>query len=204
MRQGRSADYPVQWGDSPGGHLAGTETKAGYVKGGETLAEGTTFQQIEGKLYSFFEDMRKLELLEIQLAGVEKELAELQNTSSDTYAIAASMGLTVRYSAERVQGKRSVYCSPVEEAYLDICEQTEKLLVRRMKLTTRIINLRQNYAEIQYALSQLSPFDQEIVEYKYRYKMSTRQIGRIKGMHKNTIERQRQRIIEELGKVLVE
>lgn len=164
----------------------------------------STFQQIEGQLYSYFEDMRKLELLEIQLAGVEKELAELQNTSSDTYAIAASMGLTVRYSAERVQGRKSVYCSPVEEAYLDICEQTEKLLVRRMKLTTRIINLRQNYAEIQYALSQLSPFDQEIVEYKYRYKMSVRQIARIKNMNKNTIEKRRQEIIEDIGEMLRE
>lgn len=164
------------------------------------MAESTTFQQVEGKLYSYFEDMRKLELLEIQLAGVEKELAELQNTSSDTYAIAASMGLTVRYSAERVQGKRSVYCSPVEEAYLDICEQTEKLLARRIRLQTRVISLRQKTAGVRYALSQLSPFEREIIEYKYRYKMSTRQIGRIKNMHKNTIERQRQRIVEELGR----
>ena len=162
----------------------------------------STFQQIEGKLYSYFEDMRKLELLEIQLAGVEKELAEIQNMNSDTYAIAASMGLTVRYSAERVKGRKSVYCSPVEEAYLDICEQTEKLLVRRMMLTTKIISLRQRIAGIRYALRQLSPFDKEIVEYKYRYQMSVRQIARIKNMHKNTIERQRQRIVEELGRMV--
>lgn len=166
------------------------------------MAENSTFQQIEGKMYSFFEDIRKLELLEIQLAGVERELAELQNTSSETYAIAASLGLVVNYNAERIQGRESVYYSPVEEAYLDICEQTEKLLVRRMKLLTRIVNLRQKTADIQYALSQLNPFDLEIVEYKYRYKMSIRQIARIKNMDKNTIERQRQRIIRELVKIL--
>jgi len=73
-----------------------------------------------------------------------------------------------------------------------------------MKIQARVINLRQKTAGVRYALSQLSSFEAEIVEYKYRYKMSTRQIGRIKDMHKNTIERQRQRIIEELGKVLAE
>lgn len=91
-----------------------------------------------------------------------------------------------------------------EEAYFDICEYTERLLARRMRLQTRVIYLRQKTAGVRYALSQLSPFEVEIVEYKYRLNMSTRQIGRVKGMHKNTIERQRQKIIEELGKVFAE
>jgi hypothetical protein len=166
------------------------------------LAESTTFQRVEGMLYIYFENKRKIDLFESQLAGVEKELAEMQHMSQETYEIAASMGLVVNYNAERVQGKKSVYCSPVEEAYLDICEQTERLLARRMKLTTRIVNLRQKIAGIQYALSQLNPFELEVVEYKYRFKMSIRQIARIKNMDKNTIERQRQRIIRELVKIL--
>lgn len=168
------------------------------------MAESTTFQRVEGMLYIYFENKRKIDLLESQLAGVEKELAEMQHMSQETYEIAASLGLTAKYTAERVQGRKSVYCSPVEEAYLDICEQTEKLLARQMKLTTRIINLRLKIAGIQYALSQLSPFDLELIEYKYRYKMSIRQIARIKSMNKNTIEKHRQRIIGELGRILGE
>lgn len=155
-------------------------------------------------LYSYFETERRLELLENALDGLNKELDDIQHMSRETYEIAASMGLTANMTSERVQGRKSVYCSPVEEAYLGICEHTEKLLARRMKIQTRVINLRQKTAGVRYALSQLSSFELEIVEYKYRYKMSTRQIGRIKGMHKNTIERQRRRIIEELGKVLAE
>lgn len=155
-------------------------------------------------LYSYFDAERRLELLENTLEGVTKEIDDIQHMSKETYEIAASMGLTANITSERIQGRKSVYCSPVEEAYLDICEHTEKLLARRMKLQTRVINLRQKTAGVRYALSQLSPFEAEIVEYKYKYKMSTRQIGRIKDMHKNTIERQRQRIIEELGKVLAE
>lgn len=155
-------------------------------------------------LYSYFDAERRLELLENALEGVSKEIDDIQHMSKETYEIAASMGLTANITSERIQGRKSVYCSPVEEAYLDICEHTEKLLARRMKLQTRVINLRQKTAGVRYALSQLSPFEAEIVEYKYKYRMSTRQIGRIKDMHKNTIERQRQRIIEELGKVLAE
>jgi DNA-directed RNA polymerase specialized sigma24 family protein len=155
-------------------------------------------------LYSYFDAERRLELLENALEGVSKEIEDIQHMSKETYEIAASMGLTANLTSERIQGRKSVYCSPVEEAYLDICEHTEKLLARRMKIQTRVINLRQKTAGVRYALSQLSPFEAEIVEYKYKYKMSTRQIGRIKDMHKNTIERQRQRIIEELGKVLAE
>lgn len=154
-------------------------------------------------LYNYYENERKLELLGNLLAGVEKELAEMQHMTHSTYEIAASMGLTTNLTVERVQGRKSVYYSPVEEAFLDICEHTEKLLARRMKLMTRVISLRQKTAGIQYALSQLQPFDREIVEYKYRYRMSTRQIGRVKGMSKNTVERQRQRIIGELGRMLV-
>ncbi len=168
------------------------------------LAEISNFQKVEGMLYSYFDAERRLELLENALDGLNKELDDIQHMSRETYEIAASMGLTANMTSERVQGRKSVYCSPVEEAYLDICEHTEKLLARRMKIQTRVINLRQKTAGVRYALSQLSPFEAEIVEYKYRYKMSTRQIGRIKDMHKNTIERQRQRIIEELGKVLAE
>lgn len=168
------------------------------------LAEISNFQKVEGMLYSYFDAERRLELLENTLEGVTKEIDDIQHMSKETYEIAASMGLTANITSERIQGRKSVYCSPVEEAYLDICEHTEKLLARRMKLQTRVINLRQKTAGVRYALSQLSPFEAEIVEYKYKYKMSTRQIGRIKDMHKNTIERQRQRIIEELGKVLAE
>ncbi len=169
----------------------------------EKLAENTKFQKVEGMLYNYYENERKLELLENVLAGVEKELAEMQHMSQNTYEIAASMGLTANLTVERVQGRKSVYYSPVEEAFLDICEHTERLLARRMKLMTRVISLRQRTAGIRYALSQLPPFDREIVEYKYRYRMSTRQIGRVKGMSKNTVERQRQRIIGELGRMLV-
>lgn len=168
------------------------------------LAEISNFQKVEGMLYSYFDAERRLELLENALEGVSKEIDDIQHMSKETYEIAASMGLTANLTSERIQGRKSVYCSPVEEAYLDICEHTEKLLARRMKLQTRVINLRQKTAGVRYALSQLSSFEAEIVEYKYRYKMSTRQIGRIKNMHKNTIERQRQKIIEELGKVLAE
>lgn len=168
------------------------------------LAEISNFQKVEGMLYSYFDAERRLELLENALEGVSKEIDDIQHMSKETYEIAASMGLTANITSERIQGRKSVYCSPVEEAYLDICEHTEKLLARRMKLQTRVINLRQKTAGVRYALSQLSPFEAEIVEYKYKYRMSTRQIGRIKDMHKNTIERQRQRIIEELGKVLAE
>lgn len=155
-------------------------------------------------LYSYFENERRLDLLENALDGVNQEIYDIQHMSQETYEIAASMGLTANLTGERIQGRKSVYYSPVEEAYLDICEHTEKLLARRIKLQTRVISLRQKTAGVKYALSQLPAFEAEIVEYKYRYKMSTRQIGRIKGMHKNTIERQRQRIIEGLGKVLVE
>lgn len=168
------------------------------------LAEISDFQKVEGMLYSYFDAERRLELLENALEGVSKEIDDIQHMAKETYEIAASMGLTANMTSERVQGRKSVYCSPVEEAYLDICEHTEKLLARRMKIQARVINLRQKTAGVRYALSQLSPFEAEIVEYKYKYKMSTRQIGRIKDMHKNTIERQRQRIIEELGKVLAE
>jgi DNA-directed RNA polymerase specialized sigma subunit len=168
------------------------------------LAEISNFQKVEGMLYSYFDAERRLELLENALEGVSKEIDDIQHMSKETYEIAASMGLTANLTSERIQGRKSVYCSPVEEAYLDICEHTEKLLARRMKLQTRVINLRQKTAGVRYALSQLSSFEAEIVEYKYKYKMSTRQIGRVKGMHKNTIERQRRRIIEELGKVLAE
>mgnify|MGYP003734993275 CR=1 FL=1 len=171
-------------------------------KGVEKLAVNTDFQRIEGMLYSYYKNERRLELLENVLAGVEKELAEMQHMSQNTYEIAASMGLTANLTVERVQGRKSVYYSPVEEAFLDICEHTERLLARRMKLMTRVISLRQKNAGIRYALSQLQPFDREIVEYKYRYRMSTRQIGRVKGMSKNTVERQRQRIIGELGRIL--
>ncbi len=155
-------------------------------------------------LYSYFENERRLDLLENALDGVNQEIYDIQHMSQETYEIAASMGLTANLTGERIQGRKSVYYSPVEEAYLDICEHTEKLLARRIKLQTRVISLRQKTAGVKYALSQLPAFEAEIVEYKYRYKMSTRQIGRIKDMHKNTIERQRQRIIEELGKVLAE
>lgn len=168
------------------------------------LAENTVFQKIEGMLYSYYKDERRLELLENVLAGVEKELAEMQHMSQNTYEIAASMGLTANLTVERVQGRKSVYYSPVEEAFLDICEHTEKLLARRMKLMTRVISLRQKTAGIRYALSQLQPFDREIVEYKYRYRMSTRQIARIKNMNKNTIEKRRQEIIEDIGEMLRE
>lgn len=153
-------------------------------------------------LYSYFDSERRLELLENALDGLNKELDDIQHMSRETYEIAASMGLTANMTSERVQGRKSVYCSPVEEAYLGICEHTEKLLARRMKLQTRVMSLRQKTAGISIALSQLNLFDHEIVEYKYRYKMSIRQIARIKNMNKNTIERQRQRIVEELGRML--
>ncbi len=155
-------------------------------------------------LYSYFDAERRLELLENALEELNKEIDDIQHMSRETYEIAASMGLTANLTSERIQGRKSIYCSPVEEAYLDICEHTEKLLARRMKIQTRVINLRQKTAGVRYALSQLSPFEAEIVEYKYRYKMSTRQIARIKSMNKNTIEKRRQEIIEDIGEMLRE
>jgi DNA-directed RNA polymerase specialized sigma subunit len=180
----------------------GKKKESSLTEGVSKLAETSNFQKVEGMLYGFFDTERRLELLEKALAGANKELDDIQHMSQETYEIAASMGLTANLTRERIQGRKSVYCSPVEEAYLDICEHTEKLLARRIRLQTRVISLRQKTAGVRYALSQLSPFEAEIVECKYKYKMSTRQIGRIKGMHKNTIERQRQRIVEELGRMV--
>lgn len=164
------------------------------------LAE--SFKRVEGKLYSYYDNLRNLDMLRAQLETVEKEIAEVRSLNANTYELAASFGMVANYTTERVQGAKSIYHSPVEAAYQSMCESLEKLLARRVSLKMRIIKLEEQVDGIRFALSQLDPFEQKIVDYRYRQNMSTRQISRVLDIHKNSIERTRQKVVEELGRMI--
>ncbi|MEN6462409.1 MAG: sigma factor-like helix-turn-helix DNA-binding protein [Syntrophomonas sp.] len=66
----------------------------------------------------------------------------------------------------------------------------------------RVIKLEEQVDGIRFALSQLDPFERKIVDYRYWQNMSTRQISRVLDLHKNSIERTRQKVVEELGKMI--
>lgn len=158
-------------------------------------------------MYWYYETVKQIEMLRAKVDSIQDRRINLMAVRRESRESLCYQGGSGQYGSERVQGKKSIYHSPVESAY----EASRELSAELYDMWTHILNLERKISRLQgqtdgirIALSQLSSFEAEIVEYKYRYKMSTRQIGRIKDMHKNTIERQRQRIIEELGKVLAE
>ena len=165
----------------------------------------STFQQIEGKLYWYYEMVRKIEMLRIKSDSIQERRLNLMLIGRDSRESLCYQGGSGQYSSERVQGKKSIYHSPVESAYEashDLNVELEEMWIRILDLERKVTNLQDETDRIRIALSQFNPFDQEIIEYKYRLKMSIRQIARIKNMNKNTIERQRQRIVGELGKMI--
>lgn len=165
----------------------------------------STFQQIEGKLYWYYETIRKIEMLQIQADALWERRNNLIEIKSESRESLCYQGGSGQFGSERVQGKKSIYHSPIEsahEANQELSAEIHEMWEKVCELETRIVQLRNQTDDIRIALGQLNPFDKEITEYKYRYKMSIRQIARIKNMNKNTIERQRQRIVGELGKML--
>ena len=164
--------------------------------------QAESFKRVEGKLYGYYDNLRNLEMLRAQLEAVEKDISDIRSLSTDTYELAASFGMVANYTTERVQGSKSIYHSPVEAAYLNMCESIEKLLTRRVSLKMRIIRLEEQVDGIRFALSQLEPFELKVVEHKYRHNMSTRQISRVLDLNKNSIERTRQKVVEELGRMI--
>jgi DNA-directed RNA polymerase specialized sigma subunit len=164
--------------------------------------QAESFKRVEGKLYGYYDNLRNLEMLRAQLEAVEKDISDIRSLSTDTYELAASFGMVANYTTERVQGSKSIYHSPVEAAYQNMCENLEKLLARRVSIKMRIIKLEEQVDGIKFTLGQLDPFERKVVDYRYRQNMSTRQISRVLDLHKNSIERTRQKVVEELGRMI--
>lgn len=158
------------------------------------------FQQTEGKLYWYYDAERKLELLKAQEERTEASRRKLIHLRHEYQESCAYQGAKASYGlgSERVQGAKSIYHNPIEpaaDAVQDLNDEISLLWERLLKLQTKIDRYEQDMELIKYCISCLRAIDQQVCEYRYRYKLSFEEIARNVNLSKGAIWTRREKIV---------
>ncbi len=156
------------------------------------------FQQTEGKLYWYYKTIRKIEVWQGQAKNIEERHRKLSMLRSEYREACSYRGSGAQYRSEKVQGKKSIYHSPIESAYeamQELNDEISLLLERLLRLETKIVRSEGEVEEIREAVSYLSKIDREICEYKYKYKMSFDDIARVVNLSKSGVRHRRRKIV---------
>lgn len=160
------------------------------------------FQQIEGKLYWYFEAERELELMRGQEERIESNRMKLIGLRYEYIEACAYQGAKAQYASEHVQGKKSIYSNPIEPAVNamdDLQSEIDHLFDKQISLLKKIPRKEKEMAMIRMAIECLSRMDRDICEYKYRHKMSLDEIARLSNLSKGAVRHRREKIVRHVA-----
>jgi len=169
------------------------------------MIDRETFKKIEGRLYGYFSNLRKIEALEYRCMVLEKAKEQLrQDIRNTNVSIDAELGMAIGYE-ERVQTS-STGVGHAERGIIKEISRLEKewIITRReiLKVHAKIREIKKNNSEIEYVVGLLDTQCRLITEMKYKDKLSLEEIGLKLNMDKSSISRLRERIVRDINKVI--
>lgn len=169
------------------------------------MIDKEAFRKMENRIYRYFDNLKKIDKLEYRCLVLEKTKEQLRQDIKNTNVnIDTELNMGISYE-ERVQ------CSPSNSSYaeqetirqIDKLEQEWKNTRREiLKLHARIREIKKQNSEIEYVIGLLETKYKLIAEMKYKDGLSLEQIGIKLHMDKSTVSRNRERIVEEVIKLI--
>lgn len=157
------------------------------------------FQQTEGKLYWYYETLRKTELMRGNVEKLQAQRISLQAFQHEYLEACAYQGAKGQYSSERVQGKKSIYFSSIDAAYEAIQDMTGEeiplLFKRQAALLLKISRNEIDMMPVEQAIGYLAKIDKDICEYRYKYKLSFDEIARSLNLSRGAVRHRRVKIV---------
>lgn len=158
------------------------------------------FKRTEGRLYRYFEDLRKIKCLELECESLEKQKEIIKKDIRETNVFIDEESKSMTYE-ERVQTSSS-NTSYAERALINEIDKLEKewIYVRKKLLKKRIHirELERKISNIKSNLEMLSEENKRFIELKYADKKSFEEIGQALNMAKATAHRKREELIENI------
>lgn len=168
------------------------------------MIDKDVFRKTEGRIYRYYDNLKKIDKLEYKCMVLEKAKEQLrQDIRNTNVSIETDINMGIGYE-ERVQTsfKCISYAEKEMIKQIDKLEQEWKNTRRQiLKIHAKIREIKNTNSELEYVISLLDTQYRLIAEMKYKDKLSLEKIGLKLNMDKSTVSRARKRIIEDIWKV---
>ncbi|AWZ49805.1 hypothetical protein C3495_05800 [Clostridiaceae bacterium 14S0207] len=169
------------------------------------MIDKETFRKTEGRIYRYYENLKKIDMLEHRCMVLENTKEQLRNDIKNTnVSIETDMNMGIGYE-ERVQ--TSSTCTSYAEK--EIARQVNKMIqewkdIRKeiLKIHSKIRELNKQDPDMKYAIGLLDTQYRLIADMKYKDQLSLEKIGLKLNMDKSTVSRTRERIVKDVSKVV--
>lgn len=169
------------------------------------MIDKETFRKTEGRVYRYYDNLKNIEKLQYRCMVLEKTKEQLrQDIRNNNVNIETELNMGISYS-EKVQSSSLGVSYAEQETIKQIdklmeeCKDTKKQI---LKLHARIRKAKNENAEMEYIIGILGTQYRLIAEMKYKDKLSLEKIGLNLNMDKSTVSRTRERIVEDVSKLL--